>query len=248
MIVYSNSCSFGAIQSHSVYADVVAQNFSAQLINRGQNASCNRRIIRTTLRDLNDLKNKDNVLLLLGLTFISRTEIWRPELAVNQNDGHFHSIKIQHQKFDWSVNGLVDTAVSGTHEYADSAVKNYYREWLLHYNPEAEVTNLLTDIIMLTGWCKHSNIPYVIFSNMDCLPNDERVGYTSPFLQSLRQTIELDPNILNPWTFSFGTHALSQGFIPRDQNVFGRHGHPGAAAHNMFGKMLVEHINKNYNL
>jgi hypothetical protein len=248
MIVYSNSCSFGATQKHKVYANTVAENFSAQLINQGQNGSCNRRIIRTTLRDLVDLKAKDNVLLLLGLTFISRTEIWRPDLAPVQTDGHFHSITVQHQKFNWAVKGLIDTVIPNIHEYADSTVKSYYREWLTHYSPEAEITNLLTDIVMLTGWCKNSNIPYVVFSNVDCLPSDDKVGYTSPFLQSLRHTIEADPNVLNPWIFSFGSHALSLGYVPKDQNLYGRHGHPGLEAHAMFGNLLTNHITKNYNL
>jgi hypothetical protein len=248
MIVYSNSCSFGAVQQHSVYSDVVANTFSAQLINQGLGGSCNRRIVRTALRDLDSLKNKDDVLLLLGLTFVSRTEIWRPDLEPVQNDGHFRSISVQHQKFDWSVNGLIDTVVSNIHEYADHSVKDYYREWLLHYNPEAEITNLLTDIVMLTGWCKSSNINYVIFSNVDRLPGDDKVGYTSPFVKSLRQTVEQDPNIIDLWNFSFGSYALSQGFVPKDQNKYGKHGHPGAEAHKMFGNLLVEHIKKNYNL
>lgn len=248
MIVYSNSCSFGEIQSHPVYSDIVAKHFEANLVNNGQSGSCNRRIIRSSLRDLNDLKNQDQVLLLLGLTFISRTEIWRPDLDANQNDGHFYSIQVQHQKFDWSVNNLIDTIIPDIHQSADASIRDYYREWLLHYNPEAEVTNLLTDIIMLTGWCKSNNIPYVVFSNVDILPDDNKIGYTSPFIQSLRHTVELDPNVINPWNFSFGSHALSQGFVPKDQHLYGRHGHPDAQAHKMFGNLLVDHIEKNYSL
>ena len=246
MIVYSNSCSFGAVQEHTVYSDCVANYFSAKLINKGQNGSCNRRIIRTSLRDLNDLKDKDNVVLLLGLTFISRTEIWRPDLEAALNDGHFYSIKTQHQNFDWSVKGLIDTIIPNVHESVDTVIKDYYREWLLHYNPEAEITNLLTDIIMLSGWCKSNNVKYVIFSNVDCLPDSAKIGYTSPFVHSLRHTIEQDPNIINPWVFSFGGHALDLGFIPKDQKSFGRHGHPNREAHKMFGNLLINHIEKHH--
>lgn len=248
MIVYSNSCSFGAVQGHTIYPDVVAENVSAQLINRGANGSCNRRIIRTTLRDLNELKSKDNVLLLLGLTFISRTEIWRSELSANNNDGHFYSIRSNYSNFNWSLQGLVDTIVPNIHEHTDPNVKDYYREWLAHFNPEAEVTNLLTDILMLTGWCKSNNIQYVVFSNVDFLPDHNKVGYTSPFLHSLRTSVEQDPNIINPWEFSFSTYALDAGFIPKDSNLFGKHGHPDKDAHVMFGNYLIDHIRKNNTL
>jgi hypothetical protein len=248
MIVYSNSCSFGALQSHTIYPEVVAKAFSLNLVNKGTSGSCNRRIIRTSLRDLNKLKSKDNVLLLLGLTFISRTEIWRPNINPNQNDGHFHPIKVNNHQINWAASGLIDTIVSNIHDYTDSEIKDYYREWLLHYNPEAEVTNLLTDLIMLTGWCKNNNIRYVIFSNVDCLPGNDKVGYNSEFIQSLKETIDQDKNIIDPWTFSFGGYALAAGFEPKDKLIYGKHGHPGKQAHIMFGNYLVDHIKKNYNL
>lgn len=248
MIVYSNSCSFGATQGHTIYPEVVANAFSLPLVNKGMNGSCNRRIVRTSLRDLNELKHKDDVLLLLGLTLVSRTEIWRPDLPPNQNDGHFHTIKFNHNQFNWSDKGLIDTVIPNVHNYVDTKIKKYYQEWLTHYQPEAEITNLLTDLIMLTGWCKSNNIPYVIFSNVACLPDDNKVGYESPFVQSLRATIEQDKNIINPWSFSFGQYALDAGFEPKDKVLYGIHGHPGESAHIMFGNYLVEYIKKTHNL
>jgi hypothetical protein len=59
MIVYSNSCSFGAPgQGHRVYADYVEETFDASLINQGKPSSCNRRILRTSLRDLIQIKQE----------------------------------------------------------------------------------------------------------------------------------------------------------------------------------------------
>lgn len=248
MIVYSNSCSFGEVQPHTVYSDVVANGLSAKLINKGKAGSCNRRIIRSSLRDLIDLKTQDRVVLLLGLTFVSRTEIWRPDLSAIDNDGHFHSISVNHKKFDWSIHGLIDTVIPDIHKTADPVISDYYQQWLIHYCPESEVTNLLTDIIMFVGWCKNNNIDYIVFSNVDCLPDHNKIGYTSPFIQNLRQEIEQDSNILDPWSFSFGTHSLNSGFVPKDQHLYGRHGHPGEEAHIQFGNLLLEHFKKNYSL
>jgi len=238
MIVYSNSCSFGAPQDHITYGEYVGNQLNAEFINKGIGGSCNRRIIRTTLRDLNELKssNKD-IVALIGLTFISRTELWREDLDANSNDGHFHSLSIDHSSFSWK-DGL-NTEHKNVHEYIDDEVKEYYKQWLYHYNRESAMTNLLTDIVMLTGWLKNNNIKYLIFSNVDKLEGEEYIGYTSPFINSLRDSIDLDDNIIDLWNFSFGTYALENGLKPTDEDIYGKHGHPGKDAHILFGKYLL---------
>lgn len=247
MIVYSNSCSFGAAeQEHDVYSDYVAKRFSAMLINKGKSSSCNRRIIRSSLRDLSALHNQsDDVVALIGLSFISRTELWQPWIDAVDNDGHFFPLKPDDKKIDWSVSGLIDTIVPNIHNYIDSRVKDYYKNWLLHYHPEAVMTDLLIDIIMFCGWANNNNIKYCIFSNVDVFPGDDKVGYTSPFIQSLQQQILSNKNIINPWEFSFGTFALAQGLQPKDYDVYKNHGHPGEPAHKLFSEVLINHLQKN---
>ena len=248
MIVYSNSCSFGAPTSHPVYSDVVAKNLNCNLINNGLGGSCNRRIIRTTLRDCNELSlEHQDILVLIGLTFISRTELWRNDLPAVNNDGHFHPIIPEYGKFDWS-NGLIDTVVPGIHKHTDDKIKDYYKQWLIHYDRESRMTELCTDLLMLTGWLKSKNIKYVIFSNVCKLESDEYIGYNSPFISSLQQTLKQDPVIIDPWKFSFGTFALEQGLKPKDEDIFGEHGHPGEQAHFLFGEYLTHFYNFYYNV
>jgi hypothetical protein len=247
MIVYSNSCSFGAAdQGHLVYGDLVAKHYNGQCINRGQSGASNRRIIRTALRDLVDLRQQGPVTALIGLTFVSRTELWQPWLPADHNDGHFCSIEIDHKKVDWSLQGLVNTIVPDVYKLADQRVQDYYKNWLIHYNPESAVTDLLCDVIMFTGWCRANDIAYCIFSNPDVLPNDNVVGYTSPFISTLRQQVLQDPNVVDLWQFSFGTYALENNFIPKDYAIYKQHGHPGAEAHEFFSKYLIEHLTKQY--
>jgi hypothetical protein len=243
-LVYSNSCSFGAPgQGHQIYSNVVSDQYSSELVNRGERGACNRRIIRTTLRDLTDLKEAYNdILVLIGFTFLSRTETWRPDLPAAGNDGHFHSLTVNHSKIDWT-NGLNDTIVTDIHKLADPEVSEYYKQWLLHYDREAAMTDLLTDIVMLAGWLKQNNINYLMFSNVDCFDGDDLIGYNSPFLNNLRLTVEQDPCIINPWNFSFGTYALENGHEPKDARLYGKHGHPGEQAHQMFGNYLLEYLN-----
>lgn len=241
MIVYSNSCSFGAPQGHETYGNVVARHHKAFFKNAGKAGACNRRIIRTTLRDLIELKEQgDDIIALIGLTFLSRTELWRSDLNPVDNDGHFHVLSIKHDKIDWSTKGLIDTMVPNIHELAEPSVQSYYKEWLTHYDREGTMTNLLTDILMLTGWLKAQNIQYVIFSGPDVFEGDDVIGYDAPFLSSLVEQVKQDKGILNPWGFSFGTFALEQGYKPKDYDVYGKHGHPGELAHKAFGTFLCE--------
>ena len=238
--VYSNSCSFGAPnQGHKVYADYVAEKFNATVINQGIPGSCNRRIIRSTLRDLIDLSStQQNILALIGLSFVSRTELWQPDLPPVKNDGHFHPIIVDHNKISWKEKGLIDTIVPNISDFARSSIKEYYKQWLLHLSLESEVTNTLTDLVMFTGWARSKNIQYLIFCNTNTFPGEPQVGVTSPFVSNLYQTVLKDHNIINLWQFSFKDHALDNKFVPKDHNIYGIHGHPGADAHQSFGNFL----------
>jgi hypothetical protein len=247
MIVYSNSCSFGAPkQGHTVYADKIAEYFNATLINSGIPGSCNRRIIRSSIRDLLTLQHQhadEDILALVGLSFISRTELWQPSLPPTETDGDFHPIAINWSNLDFT-NGLIDTIIPDIHKFAHSSVQNYYKQWLDHYSPEAEVTNLITDLISLTGLLKSRNIRYLIFSNVDVLPGAPLIDYTAPFLSSLYSDINNDPNVLDLLNFSFGTYALTKNYIPKDVHLFGKHGHPNEQAHIDFATyLIVQYLN-----
>jgi hypothetical protein len=256
MIVYSNSCSYDSadtLKTHGgttdvnsnrkTYSELVAASLCADHTWGGKNGSCNRRIIRTTLRDLIKIKQyNEPVLALIGLSFISRTELWQPSIVAGESDGHFHSINIQHKKFHWK-DGLIKTKIENIHEHVENiAIKEYYKNWLAHFQPEASVTDLLADIIMLTGWAKQHNIPYIIFANANKLPSGPDVGYESPFINSLITEVDHDPNIINLREFSFTSYAHDCGFKPFDYDLYGPHGHPDENGHAIFAKKLLAHI------
>lgn len=248
MIVYSNSCSFGAPdQGHIIYPEVVADAFSATIINDGLAGSCNRRIIRTSLRQLINLQKDHNqeIIALIGLTFLSRTELWQPWLPPARRDGDFHPIsnnKILAQ--DWS-NGVANTINKNVADLADDDVKDYYKQWLLHYSKESAVTDLITDIIMLNGYAVANNINMLIFSNCQLLPGLPDVDVNSPFLKNFAEYTKTQDSILDPWSFSFRDFALDAGYYPKDKDIYGLDGHPGEDAHVKFGKLIRTHITHN---
>lgn len=245
MIVYANSCSFGDPKSlHKIYPDFVAEHFSAKLINKGRGATGNRRIVRTTLRDLLDLKinNTQPLLALVGLSYLSRTELWQPNIPAVDNDGNFSPILINDEKIDWSL-GLLATKVDDVYNYTDAEVKEYYKQWLNHMSKEALVTDLLTDIIMLVGFCNNHNIKLLLWNNTQLLPTQPEVAIDDVFLKTFVDTVNQSPNVIDLWNFSFATYALSKGFKPADQHIYGINGHPGEFAHENFAEYLINEIN-----
>lgn len=240
MIVYSNSCSFGEPQGHLVYADYVAAQYDATVINAGQASASNRRIIRNSLRDLDNIKSPC-IVALVGLTFITRTELWQPHLPAIDNDGHFHSIKIDDSNLSWPE-GLINTIVPNVVNLTDPEVREYYRQWLIHYNPEAVLTDLITDIIMFVTWCRSRGIKLVLFNNAELWPKEPAVGLTSPFIKSLSECMLSDDSIINPWETSFTDYSLKLGFEPKDADQYGIHGHPGAEAHEAWAKVLMDYL------
>jgi hypothetical protein len=132
------------------------------------------------------------------------------------------------------------------HLYAKESVRNYYKEWLLQFHPEPTITDLITDLLMLAGWCRSHNIQYLIFSNVDLFPDHREVDCNSPFLQSLVETFLSDQRVINPWTFSFGTHARELGYQTKDAHLYGIHGHPSHEAHQMFANFLISKFNESY--
>jgi len=244
MIVYSNSCSPGLPgQGHSIYPEMVAKDLGAELVYGGTEGSTNRRIFRTSVRDLIECQARDpDIVVLIGMTFLARNELWQPWLPANGNDGHFHTVEVDHKQIDWSIKGLIDTIVPDIHKLADRRVKDFYREWLIHYHSEAAVTELLTDMLMFAGWCRSREIQYLIFINPDKFPEDSKVGYNSPFLSSFMSEAEADPYILEPWNFSMNRLVLGKGLKLKDEASLRHHGHPDEQGHRVFAYYLLEKL------
>jgi len=243
MIVYSNSCSFGVKQEHPVYADIVADSLNASLINAGASGSCNRRIIRTSLRDLIDLKNQNvtEIFCLLGLSFITRTELWQPYIPAVSNDGNFHAVMADYKKFDWTQ-GLINTGVPDIHLSTPLPVQEYYKQWLLHMSKEAIITETIADLIMFKNFCTQNNINVLIWSNTQKWPAEPEVAVGDIFLKNFVEYVTTDKHFINPWAFSFQQFSLDLGHRPKDEHLYGVSGHPNEQAHADFAGFLINHI------
>lgn len=245
MIVYANGCSFGLPvgENKTCYSEIIAKKFNAQLINKHIAGTGNRRLIRSSLRDLIEIGNTPNekIVALIGLSFFFRTELWQPTKPANQNDGHFHPITTDFRpitdKKSWYYTGI-----EAEYKATDLAVRDWYKQHLLWQNKESIITDQLADIIMFASFCQEYNIDYLIWNNADVWPDSPEVDVNSPFLKDFVTCVLKNVNIVDPWNFAFLPWALSQGLRPIDEQIYAEYGHPGPEAHSRLAEFLIERL------
>jgi hypothetical protein len=213
VLIYSNSCSYGVVSNGPVYSDFIANQFDAELINHGSAGSCNERIFRTSTRDILKILNKHgakDILVLIGLTNTFRGEFWGTTPASHQ-DGHFQSFT------------------------ATSAVENYTQEFYKMYDQEAAITNLLSQLVVFSGWLKHLNIRYLVWANsMHIKP----INFTENFIEPFYKNVSQDTGILPLFDFNFCELAQQNGYQTIDQ-PYEQGGHPDTQAHKHFSDFLI---------
>ena len=142
MIVYVNGDSYAKVSNGKRYGEFLSENFNCPVLNSAISGSSNGRIIRTSLRDLLDLKQThNNIIAVISLTFPLRTELWDPNIIDNYfaNDGEFVSLQTTQSKRWFYDNESVEP----------SRYQSYIKEWLRWYNIEAETVELLKEILLL---------------------------------------------------------------------------------------------------
>lgn len=217
MIIYHNSCSFGVLtDGDKCYPRHIADHYSAQLIDRGKSGSCNRRILRTSCRDLLSMVGQD-VLVLIGLSNTFRNEIWGSVNHDEQDrDGHFKSF----------------TAAD-----PNSEQKDYKKQWYLTYDHESQITNLLCDVFLFTQFLQQKKFRYLIWTNANTL---NPIDFNQPFVKEFFKILQEDKNILPLFDFNFCDYSLNRGYLPFDYDTKGKIGHPGHRAHQDFADYLIK--------
>jgi len=246
MIVYSNSCSFGLRpQLNPAYSDIIALELSATTINRARPGGCNRRIIRSSLRDLIELRQKTNesIVALIGLSYFFRTELWQPLIPTVDNDGNFHPVAIN-TSHAIKTNNFYSGDINDAYNNTDQSVRDYYRQWLIHESKEALITEQTTDVIMFIAWCRNNSISCLVWNNASRWPTEPEVNCNDVFLKPLVQHLLDNPSVINPWEFSFIEWAKSLGHVPYDAQIYGDNGHPPAQAHTDLAQHLLIELKK----
>ena len=220
MILYANSDSYGVRSTGKTYVDFIGSALNAtQVVNSGVEGSCNRRIIRNTIRDLLALKKQDtDITAIIGLGDINRSEYWGE--TATDNDGHFKSFQ------------------PGT--IVPELAKRLQRAHIETYDDEAANTNLFVDIILLTAFFKANGIKYLVWQGAQSLKSSD---FTAPFINSFYEQVRSDPKVLDMFSFSFSKYcSIIKGYTPYDSDQYGIYGHHAESAHQDFANYLL----KNY--
>lgn len=228
--IYGNGCSFTnddyirRTLHQPLYLDLLAEQFGTTVTNDGLPGSCNRRIIRNTLRAATEFDS--TTLVLVQLTFLQRTE--KP-----YNPG-------QHN--EWKMS-------DSTEEYHESIKddpseklnKIYFDNWFRFFDATAELTNLATDLIMLSSYLDSRKIPYLIFPYLPLAQERIRVAVQDDLLQVV---LAQNTQVLNILTDGLVNRLDGNMYYDTDASVkFGHlspEGHAKAA--NVLANLLVERV------
>ena len=147
--LYVNGCSFvrdTMVPDHEHFVNLIAQQYGWSHTNAGWPGSCNRRIIRNTLKHSLEFDHTTQVV--VSLSFLSRTEInvydnWDPADPRMSDEDWFQGIKAEH---------------------TSDQFRDYREAWIRNFNDYGQAVDLATDVLMLTSHLKSRNIPYLIYS------------------------------------------------------------------------------------
>jgi len=244
-LIYCNGDSYSNPRYHSVlenntYDSVIARKFNGYVINKSISGSWNRRIIRTTISDMlieRKINPRQKIIVLLGLSFELRSEIWIDDLAdpVAPEESNFKQHTFSGQT-NWRDNLLKNIDIETNNRY--NANQKFYKKYsegrAFFFSPYAERINLLCDIIMLRKFFESMDIGFLIFQS----PKAETLE-SDFLLDQFRQELVDDHRILNFETFGFCDWAYEQGFVPLDHLDTPRIGHYGPDAHNAFAERVL---------
>lgn len=222
--IYTNGCSF-TYDNHiyhdlksPAYGDILAQKHNVDYLNMGLPGSCNRRIIRTTLRDVIEIT--DDTLVIIQLTVLERTEkIFTP----GQNNEWKLDNKQSYQEYHESIKG----------DSREKINQEYYNTHIKFFDEQAEITNLVTDLLMLTAFLKNKHIPYYVFSYQPLVSESTAKNIYNDRLQvQLRK----DSRVMNILSNSLVNQLGTGNWFYDVTN--GLHGHLNPAGHVQAAEIL----------
>jgi len=224
--VYANGCSFTGDWyrrdcGETVYGNLIANQYQATFHNAGKPNSCNRRIIRSTVRD--SINFPPNTLALIQLTFLHRTEQYS---AVTDTNSWKFDREDYHESIKPQEGGEFMTA------------------FVNQFDSRAEFTSLSSDVLTLTSYFKQKNISYLIYAFPTLVENSvhqQELAGTSLTYELNKDSAVM--NILNDSLFK----RLSPGDYFYDANgLAGEIGHCNTQGHKAIAEILTQLIDSTY--
>lgn len=232
MILYSNSCSYGVCSTGKTYSDFIGESLGAtRIINNGLSGACNTRILRTATRDLLGLiKNKEEILVLIGVAPVFRSEVWDQNFLIGHEpiggiDGHFRSFQTNYSDI----------------KFMNHNNKEYFKAWVSSFYAVPEFINLCYQLNTFMAFLENNNIKYKIWSGpMNYLRED----YDPDFINDpLITSVLSNKNVFNFFDFSFANYcSMVKKYVPYDFKQYGLAGHHTEEAHKDFAEHILGYL------
>lgn len=247
-LIYCNGDSFSDERFHpslvgKTYVNFVADCCHGFAINKAQNASSNRRIIRNTVHDMiqqRQLNPHQKIIALIQLTTSVRSEIWLDDKVIeSQEDSNFVQVQFAN-KPDWRERFLKGKGANPINSPVSrhNISKKYWdklTEGLAYFhNGYAEYINLQCDLIMLRALLESLNIDFIIFAG----PQEQQFE-SSYLLEFFRNELQKDKRYIDFESFGFCAWSAEQNYIPIDSDPNPYIGHYGTDAHEAFAKQII---------
>jgi len=221
--VYANGCSFTGDWyrrdlGETVYGILIADQYQATFHNAGKPNSCNRRIIRSTVRD--SINFPPNTLALIQLTFLHRTEQYS---AVTDANSWKFDREDYHESIKPQEGGEFMTA------------------FVNQFDARAEFTALSSDVLTLTSYFKQKGISYLVYAFPTLVENSDH----QQELAGTSLTYELGKNlaILNLLNDSLFKRLSPRDYFYDANGPAGEIGHCNTQGHEAIAEILTQLIN-----
>ena len=220
-----NGDSYSAkIGQQKVYSDFISEALDIPVKNYAKPGSNNKRIIRSTIEYLLELKKQyHNPLVIIGWSFVRRQEVWYYGNNQKIIQGMFDNTESRLITLDYLLN-------------ADEATLEQKSMILPDIQIHKALTDFYTDLYLFSNYLRLNNIDFFWFSgarNTDC--PIERF----PYLQSLEQvkSVSIDPNI-----FKLHDFCVMHWAKENDPDSHPVTGHLSEQGHKKFAEFLLEKL------
>jgi len=220
MVVNGDSYSAASADIGRVYSDYLREYFPVPVYNYAVPGSSNDRIFRSTIEYVNQhLENSHRPLVIVGLSFIRRIEVWyygNREITVPDSSQSPNSRLVT---LDFLLNEKIASADQKSMVPPDLEVHK-------------KLTDFYTNVYLLSNWLEKLQLPYLFFSaarNTDCPP------HFFPYDDALSTTqwCKNNPRIYNLHDFCIMNWALEN-----DPQANATTGHLSGQGHEKFSKVL----------
>jgi hypothetical protein len=224
--VYTNGCSFTGDWHRRdcgelTYGNFVADRYQTTFHNAGKPNSCNRRIIRSTVRDAIDFPAR--TLALIQLTFLHRTE--QHSVVTDINSWKFDR-EDYHESIKPQEGGEVMTA------------------FVNQFDPRAEFTSLSSDVLTLTSYFKQRGIGYLIYAFPTLVEDSAHQQELAD--TSLSYELGKDSAVMNLLTDSLFRQLSPGDYFYDADGPAGEIGHCNTQGHEAIADILTRLINSTH--